>query len=894
MNPSPATAPAHRHSSLADLLQWAAAGVPIITASRRLARTLLLEFASRARATGSAAWRTPQILPWSAWIESLWDSALYRGLDLPARLDADQELLLWERIIADTAGPDTLLDLPAAAEATRTSWQLVHAWRLDLQAIATHAGDDSAAFLAWARKFDEFSRDQHWCEAARWPNVLASCLERITLPPAVVLAGFEELTPQQQLFLDACRSAGVTVTVHEPPSRAPQTVARIPLRDPAHEIETAARWARALLEQGCARSIGIIVPDLESRRTHVERIFRRVLEPALLLPGPPSPSRTFNVAAPPPLISYPLVRAALLALELDPDRNSLDTISRLLRSSFFMAADSECALRARLDAHLRDLRIPELSIQRLRSLCKRFTPECKRLRLALLRWQYRRQQIPERQSPGAWARDFSRLLHALGWPGERSLNSDEFQTLQAWNEALARLARLDGITPDLTFAGALGQFRRILARTPFQPEGPPAPIQILGLLEAAGLEFDALWICGLDEDSWPSPPAPDPFLPIALQRKHGLPHSSAERELDFARRLTARLRSSAPLVIASWPLRVEDQDRAPSPLIRDWPEIRYDQLPQSACPDFVQLLAANPVTESREELQAPPVQANVWSRGGSRVFQYQALCPFRAFAQLRLGAAALRAPEPGLQPLDRGQAVHAALEYFWRYTRTQARLCALSQDELDRLLDEVIQAALARIRADRSDLGSRLLELEHQRLKDLLAAWLELERQRPEPFEVVALEEKREIELAGVRATIKVDRVDRLEDGRDIILDYKTGRCSRSDWKGERPSDPQLPLYAVTHQNTLAAVLYAQTKTGKLCFSGLYADRPTGRPREQLTPDHLAAWRRVLAQLAESFRSGYAAVDPKDGDQTCRNCGLDPFCRVHEAPLYSEEEEETA
>jgi len=894
MELSSASARPTGEASFANLLELAAAGVPVVTAGRRLARTLLAEFAARARQNGPAAWRTPLILPWSAWIEALWDSALYRGLELPHRLDADQELLLWERIIAETSGPDTLLDLPAAAEAARTSWQLLHAWRLDLQAIETHAGDDTAAFLSWSRKFRVLTQDQRWCEAARWPDVLAPFLHQITLPSAIVLAGFQELTPQQEMFLDACRSAGVAVTVHQPPLRAPHTAARIALRDPAHELETAARWARALLEQGRARTIGIVVPNLESTRTQVERIFRRVLEPPLLLPGPSVPSRIYNVAAPPPLISYPLVRTALLALELDPHRNPLDTISRLLRSSFIVAADSERALRARLEARLRDLGIAELSIRRLRSLCKRFTPECKRLCLALHRWQYRRQQIPERQSPGAWARDFSRLLHALGWPGERSLSSDEFQTFQAWNEALARLARLDRIAPEITCAAALAQLARILARTPFQPEGPPAPVQILGLLEAAGLEFDALWICGFDEDSWPPPPAPDPFLPLALQRKHGLPHSSAERELDFARRLTARLLSSAPIVIASWPLRVEDQDRAPSPLIRDWPELSRDQLPQSACPGFVQLLALNPSTESREEQLAPPVQADVWSRGGSRVFQYQALCPFRAFAQLRLGAAPLPSPESGLRPLDRGQAVHAALEHFWNSTQTQARLRALSRQQLDQLLDEAVEQALARVRTNRSDLGPRLLDLEYQRLKALLAAWLELENQRPEPFQVVALEQKREIELAGVRATIKVDRVDRLPDGRHIILDYKTGYCSRSDWKGERPADPQLPLYAVTHEHPLAAVVYAQTKTGELRFSGLWADRPTGRPREQLTHGHLAQWRRVLEQLAESFRSGYAAVDPKDGEQTCRTCRLHPLCRVHEAQLQTEEEEDTA
>ena len=49
-----------------------------------------------------------------------------------------------------------------------------------------------------------------------------------------------------------------------------------------------------------------------------------------------------------------------------------------------------------------------------------------------------------------------------------------------------------------------------------------------------GLRFDHLWVMGLHHEAWPQSANPNPFLPIALQREHKLPHSSADRELEFA------------------------------------------------------------------------------------------------------------------------------------------------------------------------------------------------------------------------------------------------------------------------------------------------------------------------------------------------------------------------
>lgn len=875
----------------AGLLERAAAGVLIVTAGRRLARTLHLQYAAAHRNEGRRAWPTPQILPWSAWIASLWDTALYQGLPLPVRLDAEQERLVWEQIIVRDSDAAALLDCAAAAEAARNSWELIHAWRLDWRDIETLAGDDTRAFLRWAESFKDAGETGGWLEPARWADRLADLLDQIPLPRSVLLAGFDEVTPQQQEFIETCRRCGAAIDFAPPPSRTPALQCRLALADRGREFEAAALWARDLIESG-AGAVAVVVPDLENVRAEVERVFTRVLEPARLLPGAGKPY-SFNIAAPPPLLAHPLVRAALLVLELDRDRNPIHAVSRLLRSSYVRRAESERSSRALLDVALRERGIAEISIAELHRASRRARRACPSLRSALRLWLSRAERLPERQAPSAWARDFTRLLRALGWPGQRTLSSEEHQACEAWNAVLARFASLDHAAGPLTRSAALALLRRLLTRTPHQPQTEPAPIQVLGVLETAGLEFDAVWICGLDAESWPRPPEPEAYIPLQLQRQRDLPHASPQRELDFARRVLDRLAASAPRVVASWPRRVDDQDRAPSPLIEHWPESAEAELLPSDHADYLRLLAAGGVLEFRQEFQAPPLPEDAWSRGGVRVFRYQALCPFRAFAELRLGAARLRFPQPGISPLDRGHAVHAALELLWRELQSHHRLACAGEGYIEGLLERAIRHAIDKLQTQRPDLSPRLLDLERLRLGRLLGAWLDREKTR-EPFEVVGLEQERKIELAGIRAVLKVDRVDRLADGREIIIDYKTGPCNRGLWMGERPEDPQLPLYAITHPNDPAGLFFAQIRSGEICLIGLHADRPWNRGAPLLSPDLLNHWRAVLRRLATDFRAGRAEVDPKRGAQTCRTCGLEALCRVHETAIEGLDSEEEA
>ena len=175
--------------------------------------------------------------------------------------------------------------------------------------------------------------------------------------------------------------------------------------------------------------------------------------------------------------------------------------------------------------------------------------------------------------------------------------------------------------------------------------------------------------------------------------------------------------------------------------------------------------------------------------------------------------------------------------------------------------------------------------------------WADLEKSRA-PFQVAFNERERTISIGGLEIDARMDRVDELPDGRHVILDYKATAPSVAAWFGERPEEPQLPMYAISNDVPVAAVAFAQVGPEGLRFKGFVAD-PAVLPGVKAFPEsserQIEEWRRVLEPIAHSFREGAAAVDPRDGSATCALCRLTSLCRIHETePVAAEEPDATA
>ncbi len=210
--------------------------------------------------------------------------------------------------------------------------------------------------------------------------------------------------------------------------------------------------------------------------------------------------------------------------------------------------------------------------------------------------------------------------------------------------------------------------------------------------------------------------------------------------------------------------------------------------------------------------QAPALAPGTVQRGGMGVLADQAACPFRAFARHRLRTREYEPPDIGISPSERGNVAHKALEYFWRDVGSRRELLARPAEEIDAAIESSVNAALdsGLSRRHRNTSLERSRALEHDRLKLLLAEWLQVERTRTD-FEVVEREAPRSVNAGGLELDLKVDRIDRMPSGKYVVLDYKTSdNLNVDDWDGERPDAPQLPLYAVKSGREVEGVYYAK------------------------------------------------------------------------------------
>lgn len=903
---------------VARLVAQPAGETTVVTPNQRLAESLSRAVAEAHLAQGRTSWPAADVLPWGAWLERLHEGARFddTAAPPPPLLTADHERLGWEIAISRDASRPFLVGAGALAREARGAWSLAHDWGIEGAIGSWDGAEDAQAFAGWAAAWREECARRGWIDAPRLAALVPALLARpgVRKPAALVAFAFHIVTPAQRFALDACRAAGIAVARAESP-RHDARVRVAALESPRRELEVAARWARARLEaagDGRRPRIGVVVPDLAQRRELVARVFSRVFAPS----GPARGAPYFNLSLGRALAGYPIVDFALALVALADEPVPFETASRVLRSPFMGDGESELPLRARLDAALRRTAPPIADLAALRSVIAaacaegpgRRAPRCRLLdgRLAAVAAVH----APGRTAtPAAWAAHFAALLAAAGFPGERSLDSAEHQALARWHECLGRLGALGVVAATMTAEAARRHLRQFCADTVFQPESGDAPVQVLGLLESVGLEFDALWVTGLTDDAWPQSPRPNPFLPVALQRKAAIPQASAEASLALDRSITQSWAAAAPEVVLSHGLVDDERVLAASPLLAAWPRCEPAQLGAPAFDGLREaLFAAGRDSSSwreREDGLAPALEAGA-ARGGTAILADQAACPFRAFARHRLKAEGLDKIEPGLGPAERGQMLHLVMARLWRTLGDQAALAAMDAQQLEALVADAARVAVARMRAEHPGrLEGRFARLEQERLADAALEWLAIDRGRP-PFSVVLREDELAIEAGGLAFRGRVDRIDRLASGGLAVIDYKTGSPAVSGWLGERPDDPQLPLYALAAGDDVRAVAFACLKKGKRGFLGLAREEGllegvgtvdkhrTGGKLHASWDELLDAWRQATARLAREFAAGEARVDPKKRFASCTYCDLATLCRVDGASGVAEEDEADA
>jgi len=823
---------------------------------------------------GRDVWPTPRVRDFGSWLREQYVRRQHSDASSPRALSDIEERELWRSVIDSSDLGQDILDPSGAARAARRARRTIYEYGIPLRALADHASasEESRAFLHWNRQFDERCRmldcvgsdellgrteppDERiaWIESPVWRPVARQWLQRHgeMLPPTINIS---------------------------------RMASRVAAASPAAELAAIADWAAANLRSTARFRAWVCVPDLGRRRAEVADAFDAALAPQrFTLSGAPS-AAPYALAGGTPLAEFAPVRAALATLTACAGRVPFERFSELLRSPELQGSAAEAGAAALLDIRLRHQGPSEADLPAWLKIGERIAAAhgigpvaaLQRLLGAVRALDDVRGSQPVSRWVTAWITAFE-----LGpWALRHRWSSAEYQAAERFRELLGNLAAADSLFGTQSRDSAQSILRRAARDTAFQAQTGVPPIWVSGQLIDPWLNYDGLWIAGCTDERWPPPVEPIPLLPVGLQRDFGVIAASAESQLQFALELQNRWAARAALCVFSYADPGDGRSSAPSPVL---PTTATTPAAAPPRPHWHTLIQAKPVLERLSDEIAPAFGGDERTRGVSTL-RAQSRCAFRGFAETRMKCERLERPVPGFNDRERGELIHHALEHVWSVLRGSSALLSISADAQAQLLDEGARRALAKVCRVR-DPGPRWRLREHERMRSVLFKWLDIERQR-QPFEVEQLElGAQTARHGGIDFTVRIDRVDRLADGARVLIDYKTGNAT-ADWRGERPDNPQLPIYALLRPDALAAVAYGRVNAGECGFVA-EAERPgIFRPRGQKSAlegmTSLAAlvevWGRRVDSLAAQFASGWAAVAPTV--RACKSCRLHGLCRV--------------
>lgn len=777
--------------SAAQLFRLPARSTLIITVNNRLARRIGLDFAQDLRIRGIVVAELPAIAPLMAWIRQQFDRASFDAatLDMHHLLDPFAAQMLWSDVIRAQEDDSPLMDVGQAASAAMEADTLMMEW--DVNVSEEEGTPEHEKFISWR---DAYTQRLHAMQAIDPNRLFSFVVQRLQANGIngiehIVFAGFTETSPRLSRLTQALARQGVRLSrlgVHDAPVTDHKLVR---CQTPELEWKQAVYWARCMLQTYPDRRFAIVAANLERAAPFARRVLHDMLDSTH---DSQHPAFAFNVAVGRPLSDWPVGRAMIAWLSLLSSMKtggSCDVvqIGHALLAGHCNGHLAELGRRASLDVRFREKQLSSVTLAQWSNSIKQLEHLSSAWEQTWNAWQ----ALPARLPCDAWADAFRQALSLLGFPGDVSQSSAQFQATEALSELFDRFMTLTPVLGPVTATNALHALSRLCRQTLFQPQRDPSSrLDVLGLLEAEGGNWDAVWVLGLTDEVLPAAPKPNPFMPVSALRRANAPRATPEREREWARQLFASLCQTAPEIWVSYPNMDGERELRPSSLILGGvAEVPARWLPPTVARSTVQM-------ELLDDQVGPAVTEQDHIVGGVSLLETQSRNPLWAFVRHRLNVRGLIPYSLLPSKTLRGILIHGMLEQVWAQIpgRDPLRL-ALASEHFTGHLQEIAQTVASQ---KLMSLPAVIREMEITRACDLVMRWLQVESERA-PFQVIGVEHEVIYQHAPLALKMRLDRLDVLPDGRQVVIDYKTGAevpDVLKDWAHARPVQVQLLAYA--------------------------------------------------------------------------------------------------
>ena len=896
-----------------------------ICSTTRLMRGIHLQYQQQQMNAGIAQWQTAEVSTLAMWLDTLIGHASLLGIlpsdALPAlTLSQVAETYLWEQAIESCLAKHeaaTLFDIRALAKSAIEANNLMLNWQLSEVDINQHfMTQETRKFLRWRHTFEALCAKQQALEPARLMALQINLIEKyrdaislaIALPKQILLAGFDRVTPLEKHLFELLKTCGVATEMATLNTSQNSNIQYYSLNDSRAECRAAIAWAKRKLLENPSAQLAIISPALGNIRRELADLLDDTFHPETLQPSQCEKPRCYDFSLGLALTEYPIVHSALQLLRLAASKAKVtfDEVTPILQDVYWGSA-FETDARSLLDAYLRKKMNASYGIESLITQASKLQAEGAHLTLLVqyltLISQFQK-QVHLRQVPSLWVIALKNLLDSIQWAKSRDLSSHEFQAQKSFDERLQEFATLDLILGKINASEAVQKITELCSATMFQAESTgDVHIQLLGLLETPAVQLDAVWAMNMNDQHWPPPVKLNPLLPAELQRNRGTPNASAGVQSIFASLVHQRLMLSAPEIVFSYSLKEDERELRPSPLLNDNLAQTLTS-PTEMIQTLAEQLAQPAIMQMLDDSLAPAVGVDEKVHGGVKLFATQAICPAWAFYQYRLGASKLETPIDGLDNMSRGSLLHKVLQLFWQDCQNLGNLKSMTDERRTLAIASAIAQSMLELGQEVTvHLPPQVMQIEQQRLQQLLEFWLDLELERAD-FKIHACEEKYSIEVEGLPVKFTIDRIDALADGGLVVIDYKTSAVvANKSWADDRISEPQLPIYVslALKYESVVAVCFAKVRTDESKFIGLSVEEGV---LPEVTALHkvknssafikfsdwdtlLEHWYTSLTNIAHEIKSGVASTTfNKETD--LNYCDVLPLLRLPERRMQFE------
>jgi hypothetical protein len=491
-----------------------------------------------------------------------------------------------------------------------------------------------------------------------------------------------------------------------------------------------------------------------------------------------------------------------------------------------------------------------------------------------------------------WAEPIAQVLRTVyGQTPRRRHDPDDrriIETIERLAESLSALARLpERLDEAVAPATAIRLLLRQVERQSIPPEADKAAVEMLGWLELALDDAEALIVTGFNDGFVPQAVTADLFLPDALRSELGL-LDNARRYARDAYALSAMLHSRPTAHLIAGRVSAEGDPLKPSRLLfATDPERVAERVvrfygEEAARPRLVAAARLRPAERSAFQLPPEPTLRPPKPITELRVtdFRLALADPYRFCLKRILGLERRDDAATEMDGAAFGELGHEVLRRFGLSDRTGEtdadRLFAYLRRTMDDVVDERFGGdPLPAIRIQVEQLAARLRAFAGWQAKHAADGW-RIERVEASPEDGAA---EWVVDGETVRLRGRIDRIDHHpETGRRAVLDYKTsdraddpdrvhrkGRGGNKEWV-----DLQLPLYrrlvAAMRDRESGEPLIDPSEMDDLQLGYIALPREaasTGLQPAPWGPDELAEADAVAVDVIRTLRGACFTFDPE-------------------------------